>query len=334
MTRRKLICLTPVKDEAWILERFLKCASLWADHIIIADQDSSDNSRQIAGAFEKVILIRNPSEVFNEPDRQKLLIAEARKIPGPKILLALDADEILSGNWSQSQEWRAMMSAPEGTVIRFQLANILPDLSRCWIPPIYFRWGFVDDGKTQHTGRRIHSARIPLPKGAPSIFVKDIKMLHYQYTDWERMRSKHRWYQAWEMLHNNRNSAVSLYRGYHHMYSVKPSSIARIREEWFAGYEALGVDMRSVCRDERYRWDREILKMFSEHGAGRFAKLAIWDIDWRVVAERLGYENASDFIDPRNKWQKMLHGWLKGTQPDAKSLNIRLMDRILKLLGL
>ena len=33
-----VVCLTPVKNEAWILDRFLKCAGLWAEHIIIADQ--------------------------------------------------------------------------------------------------------------------------------------------------------------------------------------------------------------------------------------------------------------------------------------------------------
>ena len=31
--RPKIICLTPVKNEEWILRRFLRLASLWADHI-------------------------------------------------------------------------------------------------------------------------------------------------------------------------------------------------------------------------------------------------------------------------------------------------------------
>lgn len=34
--------LTPVRNEVWILDRFLKAASFWADHIIIADQMSTD----------------------------------------------------------------------------------------------------------------------------------------------------------------------------------------------------------------------------------------------------------------------------------------------------
>ncbi|MFZ0503142.1 MAG: glycosyltransferase family 2 protein, partial [Chthoniobacterales bacterium] len=65
MEKPLVICLTPIKDEAWILERFLKCASTWADHIIIADQQSKDGSKEIARRFPKVTLIENNSESFN-----------------------------------------------------------------------------------------------------------------------------------------------------------------------------------------------------------------------------------------------------------------------------
>jgi glycosyltransferase involved in cell wall biosynthesis len=43
-----IICLTPVKNEAWLLDRFLQATSLWADFIIIADQMSTDGSQEIA----------------------------------------------------------------------------------------------------------------------------------------------------------------------------------------------------------------------------------------------------------------------------------------------
>ena len=66
-----VICLTPVRNEALILDRFLKATSLWADHIIIADQMSTDGSREIAKKHPKVTLIDNLSETFNEPERQK-----------------------------------------------------------------------------------------------------------------------------------------------------------------------------------------------------------------------------------------------------------------------
>jgi len=85
-SRPIIICLTPVKNESWILEKFLKCASLWADHIIVADQNSQDNSREIAAKFPKVHIINNPSQ-FHEGERQALLLREARKIEGPKLLM-------------------------------------------------------------------------------------------------------------------------------------------------------------------------------------------------------------------------------------------------------
>ena len=63
----KLICLTPVLNEAWILDRFLKCASIWADHIIISDQGSTDGSVEIAKQYKKVIFIdNNKTGDFNE----------------------------------------------------------------------------------------------------------------------------------------------------------------------------------------------------------------------------------------------------------------------------
>lgn len=54
-----MIVLTPVFNEAWILPAFLIAMSLWADYIIIADQMSTDGSREIYKEFEKVIVINN-----------------------------------------------------------------------------------------------------------------------------------------------------------------------------------------------------------------------------------------------------------------------------------
>ena len=48
-----LIDLTPVFNEAWVLPAFLKATSLWADYIIIADQMSTDGSRNLYEQFSK-----------------------------------------------------------------------------------------------------------------------------------------------------------------------------------------------------------------------------------------------------------------------------------------
>ena len=154
VSKVSIVCLTPVKNEAWILDRFLQCASLWADHIIIADQQSNDGSREIASKYSKVILVNNPSPTFNEPERQKLLINEARKIPGSRLLITLDADEILTANFKDSPEWQTILQAPIGTVINFQWVNLCPDMKNCWIPNRDFAWGFIDDN-SEHLARKI-----------------------------------------------------------------------------------------------------------------------------------------------------------------------------------
>ena len=69
MTQPKIICLTPVRNEAWILKAFLSATSLWADIIIIADQMSTDGSREIARQFPKVKLLENNRSDIQKPVR-------------------------------------------------------------------------------------------------------------------------------------------------------------------------------------------------------------------------------------------------------------------------
>jgi len=330
MKRPTVICLTPIKNEAWILERFLKCASLWADHIIIADQNSDDGSVEIAQSFEKVILVRNSSPVFNEPERQKLLIDAARKIISPRLLITLDVDEFLTPNFLTSPEWQTVLHAQMGTVICFQWANIRPDMSHYWTPPSDFPWGFQDDD-SPHEGKPIHSTRIPLPSLAPIIKLRDIKVMHYQYTDWERMKSKHRWYLAWERINAPNISALSLFREYHHMYSIHRDEIQTIPEWWFKGYECQGIDMTSIFKDLPYRWDKDLFEILREHGTKIFARDHIWDTDWQKLARQYGcsVEEAENFKDPRTLLQKIIHTWLQRTQPHSKSFIIRNVDRLI-----
>src|SRR5437763_8235341 len=124
MSSPQIIVLTPVRDEAWILKRFLECASLWADHIIIADQSSDDSARAVAHTFPKVTVIENPNHEFSEVARQRLLIEAARRLPGPLLLMALDADEIMSANILDSTEWRTALQAQPGTVLCFSKVDL------------------------------------------------------------------------------------------------------------------------------------------------------------------------------------------------------------------
>ncbi len=331
--RRQVICLTPVKNESWILELFLRATSLWADRIILADQFSTDSTREIAGRFEKVQLIENPSKTFNEPERQELLIAEARKIPGPKILIALDADEIFTANVLGSLEWTTMLNAPRGTGVYVKLANIRPDFMTYWTPNLLFLIGFVDDG-SPHEGHKIHSPRLPKRPDGRRLVLSQVKLMHFQFIDWKRMASKHRWYQSYEVLFNDQSSICRLYRTYHHMYAVHKSELKPIPADWFGGYLQRHIAVDQFEHQTTYWWDGEVLDLMAEHTPQVLVRLAIWDEDWIRKARSLGYPSPDRFADPRGGFLKAFHWYLKHTQSIGNLLPVRAFDKFLQALGL
>jgi GTP:adenosylcobinamide-phosphate guanylyltransferase len=75
----KIIIASPVKNEEWILPSTLKNFSSFADHIILADQKSTDKTREICARFEKVTVIDNPFKGYTNEIRW-MLLDEARKI--------------------------------------------------------------------------------------------------------------------------------------------------------------------------------------------------------------------------------------------------------------
>jgi glycosyltransferase involved in cell wall biosynthesis len=311
---RPIICLTPIKNEAWILERFLECTSLWADHIIVADQNSTDGSQEIVRRFPKAKLIQNSSSEYNEVDRQRLLINEARKITDDGILIALDADEILGGDWEKSAEWSRMKKSSRGTGVLLARINLFPRAQKYWCPET-LPFGFIDDGR-EHLGKWIHSYRIPFLDDMPSLTLKDVKVLHYQYIDWPRMLSKHRWYQCLETIKAPSRSFVEIYRQYHHMNAIPHEQIGNVDENWFVRYKSSGIELPSAQPQSYYWWDIESLRMFAKHGIQRFRRLAIWDIKWEPIQAAISESHLPrlNLSDPRSFIERLVHFYLRLSQ--------------------
>jgi glycosyltransferase involved in cell wall biosynthesis len=270
MNKAKVICLTPIKNEAWILDKFLSAASLWADHIIIADQMSDDGSREIALKYGKVVLVDNKSAEFNEPERQKLLIDEARKITGEKLLIALDADEFISGNAFSSNAWERMLTASRGTVFKFKWPFIDSDFKKYWGgDEAKMPFAYMDDG-AEHLGKKIHSTRIPFPKAARIEKINDFVIMHYQFTDWKRMESKHRWYQCFERIQSPEKSSIEIFRQYNHMYRVQDLDKCDIPQEWFTYYLKHDVSIKTINITGTYYWDKEVANFIKTYDKGYF----------------------------------------------------------------
>lgn len=316
ITKPVIICLTPVRNEAWILDTFLQCTSLWADYIIIADQQSTDGSREIALKYPKVILIDNPVSEYNEVQRQKLLLTEARKINGKRLLIALDADEFFTSDYAKTSDWEKMIISKEGNIFAFQWINIYPKFKKCWEPKGHFPWAYMDDGG-EHKGLEMHNPRIPVENSNRIIKLSQIKVLHFQYLNWARMESKHRYYQCLERIKYPNKNPIDIFRMYHHMYDISKEKIKIIENAWFENYENKNILLRNFTLENKFWYDIEINKLLQQYGSGVFRKEVIWDVSWNVK-------------DPRNLKERLVQFWLTNTKTFQHSKIIKSMDKLLK----
>jgi len=279
----RVVVVTPVRNEAWILERFLSVTSRFADHIIVADQRSSDDSRAICSRYPKVTVIDNPTDEFNERDRQLLLLRQARAlVPPPRVILALDADEILAANALDTPSWRAMLAARPGTIVCFERVDLYETPDQCMRHDRLTPLGYVDDG-VEHTPRDMHSVRVPIPDNAPRLLLDDIAVLHYSALRPAALAAKLRWY---SVLENVRGTCPWVFkrrlRYAMHVDFTGAGRLERCPPEWFGRWEEAGIDMRSVVEEKYYWHDFEVLRYMNEHGARKFWLDDIWGFDWEA----------------------------------------------------
>ena len=185
---------------------------------------------------------------------------------------------------------------------------------------------------TPHRPEIIHGPRLPIPEGAPWMVFEDIKVLHYQYTDWARMKSKQRWYQCWERVTFPAKRAVSIYRQYHHMDAAKDRAV-EIDPAWVEEFEDYNASMLEADSASHYRWNEDVLAFLSERGVAPFRKLAIWDVNWADTSILGSSTSSMGLEDPRSRFDKLIYKWLQRTQPNARRMDVRIVQKLLQLIG-
>lgn len=317
-----LICMTPVRNEAWVLDAFLKITSIWADYIIIADQNSTDGSREIALNYPKVILIENKSLDFNEAERQKMLIDKAREIEGDKILFGLDVDEIFAANYYETEDWQKILNSKQGDVFWFKWAEIRPDLKSYWkSEKTYYPWVFHDDGVEPHGNyvRNMHSMRIPYPIDEKQMYyINDFFVLHLAYLNVYRVDAKRRFYKFvdWEL---NQRSIIKLSRSYA---QSKTDPIFPLIDDMIYTKYKNGLDLFSLVdlSSTRFWYDEYIIERLDNYPKKKLSKLDIWQKDFCEKCE---------IKDGRNTILKFLHWYLSITAIKSNTIIIRVIDKIL-----
>ena len=122
--RPLIVVMTQVRNDAWVLRAFLEATSLWADYIIIVDRMSTDGSREIAQEYSKVILIDDNRKEMDQAITRRLLFESAKEIDGDKLLIAMDADEFLTGDFVDTNDWKKMMNSELGDSFCWRWMNL------------------------------------------------------------------------------------------------------------------------------------------------------------------------------------------------------------------
>lgn len=322
------IVMTPVRNEAWVLRAFLTATSLWADYIIIADQMSTDGSRDIYCEFPKVIVIDNTTPNFNEAERQSMLISKAREVAAGRdtLLWGLDADEILTANAFNSNDWQRIINSNPGAVFFFNWAILSHNLTHYYVPPTRFPWCFHDDKVEPHGNyvKNMHSMRIPYPIDEHDVnYITEFYIFHLSEVNTYRMESKRRFYIFidWEM--NNRSS-ITLAR----QYSVLPDTTRKFmpidKSMLYTQYN-FGIDLWNLLHTEdKQSWmDDYIYDRLQNYNLKDIAKLKIWDID---------FLKEKGMHDPRDWWIKLFHTYLDVSMKYKHCILIRAIDKLLKMI--
>lgn len=325
MNKPLQIVMTPVRNEAWILPAFLRATSLWADYIIIADQMSTDGSRELYQQFDKVIVIDNTNPNFNEAERQSMLVAKAREVAAGRdtLLWALDADEILAANWMETDDWRKIVHSKPGAVFWFRWAQVTHD-KRYYNNRDSYPFLFHDDGIEPHGNyvREMHSMRIPYPLDEHDMtYLEELRILHFGPAPLKRVRAKERFYMFVDWQVNHRSPYI-LGRNYINGITY-PKELNELPQEWIYTHEKDGWNLwDNVELDETHCWmDDYIYERLNTYPMRTLVKLPIWE------SEFLAYYKMKD---PRPWHVKLIHKYIKLTQSYKGNFIVRAIDKILK----
>jgi hypothetical protein len=192
---------------------------------------------------------------------------------------------------------------------------------------------FVDDG-SPFRGARMHGRRLPGSDVSRAVNLDGPKVIHLQYIDWARMRSKQRWYQAQERIEYPQKRPIQIYRQYHHMDAIAQSERHVLHEAWLASYEAAGLDLFSVEPQDVYPPDARVLDLLRVHGVEPFRRVDIWDDEWAQRARELAESVPAALIaDPRSHVERLVFRWLARTQGRSHQRRIRWLQRALRIAG-
>ncbi len=296
----KIIVCIPARNDSWILPTVLGSVSMWADHIIVADENSWDGSDEVYKRFPKVQVVKFEPKEFNESNRRQVLLEAVRKYDGQNLVFGLDSDEMITAEILNPKvreffisQMKPGMSAKLQWImlwknVRQYRYDPVPEWSDSWKNFVYW-----DDRKINFNNVKMHSSRAPESTLDNAITFKDFRVLHYTFADWPRMMAKHVYYLALEKTMGSKVHPYILNRKYRWFYFQPKTGmvINNIPDQWVKPFEQQGVPMKDFTPENLYWYEEEVLQFFQKYGLKAFKHFNIWNMDWeakRQAALKLG----------------------------------------------
>lgn len=325
-----LVVVTPVRNEAWVLDAFLTCTSSWADYIILADHHSEDNTREIAQKYKKVILIDNPSFEWYESECRARLLEEACKIPGDKVIFGLDADEFLSEGFERTASWKRILGSKGNEIFCFNWLNLFDDFLTVEYTDLHYEWAAHFDETVDVVGeyrqretRAVHCTRLPCVEDHCTYTnVDDFWVVHVAKLNHQRIRQKHDFYQVtWVDKNETKANPIGMYREYSSYYPDHLTHLDQPVKLCCMG-DATDYSYLVSASDYGQHYVDEMVRVLQRKGTKPFTKLCIWDNPYLKAAG----------IQPKLPlWHRLVHWYLRTTQACSGRKSVVLMDKILKV---
>lgn len=269
----KVITLVPVKNESWILRSSLNNFSSFSDHIIIADQNSSDSSLEIYREFSKVQVIQNNEEGHSNKVRW-ILLEEARKIPGNNLILCIDADEMIS---PQAVEYiKSEIKDESAVAFQFNWIQLWKSTDKYRVDGVWKEnkkvIAFLDDRKVDYEKTFVindHTSRTPAIDKI--VDVSSYPLLHFQYVAWDQTQMKQAWYRCSELIAGKDPKKINL--KYSITLETSKTKLLATPTQWLAD-----IDISNIQNPTSSWHFDEIVQWFNQKGIEFFEPLQIWHI--------------------------------------------------------
>jgi len=273
----KILGMMPVRNERWVLPHSLACLSAFCDVVLVSDQRSDDDSREICRRFPKVVVLESTEIGVCEQARWQLLDA-ARDYDGFNLWWWNDADELVSPRLARAALQRDF---PPGTALECLFYHLWNDAGHYrddgspYYGPHWKPMAIVDDRRTNYdrsSALPLHQPRVAVEEGRALVRLPELPVFHLQWLVANHNQMKQAWYRCRELLNGDR--AVDINAKYSITFPAPRARTSGVPPAWVED-----ITFPPSSADDGPCWqERDIDQWFAQYGPAFFERLEIWHI--------------------------------------------------------